>query len=541
MSRRGSKTSLLGRLRRRRFLAIDFDSAQLRVADVVRGPLRPRVRRLVACDMPADVQLDHPEQVGQFLARVIKQHRLTRSPVVMNIPRGQAVLKPLRLPPGTAGEETASMVQFQVQGELPFRAEEAVLDFTVEAGESQSEESNGVDVLAAAVRLPVVDYYRNVAETAGVKLMRLGLRPYANTRCVQVAAPGDAGTRTAVVQVTADETQIDVVENGRMVFSRSAVVKVVPEEPLGEHTEQTAEELIERERTTRERIDMVVSEIVRSLQGFAAMENAGQVDRILIAGGTGLESGVAEMLGQVEDLNCRIFNPAESVKLSGVKEASAFITVIGLAFEAGADREPFDFLHPKKPTVHRDPKRERIVAAALAAMILLFISAFGSWFYLNSKEQEVDDLLSRDRREEDRQDFVEPLVKRVRAVDEWAEESISWLDHWTKLTALLPPVQQAYVEGLRTSREGMTFVIHARNSDIIAAFVERLREAGYEPRTSKDSIDQDNVFGYSRQTEIALNIDSDLEIDVAELDAPGRPEDDDLNRPLDEVRRGRRR
>jgi hypothetical protein len=371
--------------------------------------------------------------------------------------------------------------------------------------------------------------------------MRLGLRPYANTRCVQVAAPGDAGTRTAVVQVTADETQIDVVENGRMVFSRSAVVKVVPDEHLGEHTEQTAEELAERERTTRERIDMVVSEIVRSLQGFAAMGSAGQVDRILIAGGTGLETGVAEMLGQVEDLNCRIFNPAESVKLSGVKEASAFITVIGLAFEAGADREPFDFLHPKKPNVQRDPKRERIIAAALAAGILLFISAFGSWFYLNNKAQAVDDLLRKDRREEDRKDFVDPLVDRVGEVDDWVDESIYWLDHWTKLTALLPPVEEAYVEGLRTSHSGMTFVIHARNSDIIAAFVERLRDSGYEPRTSKDSIDEDNVFGYSRQTEIALSIDADLEINVAELDAPGRPEDDDLNRPLDDMRRRGRR
>jgi hypothetical protein len=106
---------------------------------------------------------------------------------------------------------------------------------------------------------------------------------------------------------------------------------------------------------------------------------------------------------------------------------------------------------------------------------------------------------------------------------------------------LLPPVEEAYVEGLRTSHSGMTFVIHARNSDIIAAFVERLRDSGYEPRTSKDSIDEDNVFGYSRQTEIALSIDADLEINVAELDAPGRPEDDDLNRPLDDMRRRGRR
>ncbi|MBS3821829.1 MAG: pilus assembly protein PilM, partial [Phycisphaerae bacterium] len=478
MSRNG-KRSWRARFRQRRFLAVDFDSSQLRIAHVAKGPLGPRVRRLVAREIPPPVDITETAEVGGLLARTLKEAGLGHLPVVMNIPRGQAVLKPLRLPPGTADSEIASMVRYQVQSDLPFRAEEAVLDFAVE-GDVEEEESAGpagVDVLAAAVRLPVVDYYRSVAELAGVRLMRLGLRPYANTRCVQVASPGEAETSTVIVHITADETQIDVIEGKRLAFSRSAVVKVRGDD------EQTAPD----EDDTRaapaptshaERVDAVVAEIIRTLQGYTTVENASRVDRLLVAGGTGLEADVAEMLAQGEATDAAVFNPAESVKVKGVDEVSPFITVIGLAFETGAARPPFDFLHPKEPAPHRDPKRDRLIAAGLAVGILLFISVFAGWFYLNSRQQVVDDLLTRKRHARDRETFVDRLADRVGDVDDWAEENVRWLAHWANLTVLLPAADEAYIDELRASGDEMTFNVHGRDSETIAGFVKALREAG---------------------------------------------------------------
>ncbi|NBB95841.1 MAG: hypothetical protein GVY16_08875, partial [Planctomycetes bacterium] len=64
--------------------------------------------------------------------------------------------------------------------------------------------------------------------------------------------------------------------------------------------------------------------------------------------------------------------------------------------------------------------------------------------------------------------------------------------------------------------------------------------AGYTPRTSKDAVNPGNPFGYVRQTQIAVTVDPALDIAVSDMEAPARPADDDLGRPLDEVK-GRRR
>jgi hypothetical protein len=173
------KSRLIGK----RFVAVDFDSNHLHVVEGERVARNLRVGRLSAVEIPEEVDITDAQQFGAFLGGVLKKMKLSGTSLLMTVNRADAVFKPLTLPPGTDPEEMAGMVQFQMQGELPYHAEEAVIDFTGEshydAESDQPEESAGIDLLVAAVKLPIVDRYRQIAHAAGAKLVRLGLRPYA--------------------------------------------------------------------------------------------------------------------------------------------------------------------------------------------------------------------------------------------------------------------------------------------------------------------------------------------------------------------------
>lgn len=522
MKRTSRKAGWSGRSAGRgRFLAVDFDSRELRIVRAVRSGPRAKLKAFCRVALPEALDTQDAGAVGRFLAETLRERKLGRLPLVMNVTRAQAVLKPLRLPPGTGRDEIAGMVQLQVRQDLPFPADEAVVDFTVEREVIEDDEP-GLDILAAAVRRSSVAFYEDIAAAAGLKLLRLGLRSYANARCTEACGAWAEGQVTALVQMTCDETEIAVLESQHLAFSRSAVVKM-PEAQADEQADSVRQ------------ASAVVAEVVRSLQGYTATKEGARIDRLLVAGGTGLEPAVVEGLRGELGVPCERFDPAEHLKLKGVEEASAFIAAIGLAGGSrGGQKVPFDFIHPKQPVVHRDPAQQRKLAAVLAGMIVLFAAVVGSWWWLDGKEQQLSRLRRTKSDYKETEDRVEKLIKRVRTIDDWAEQRVSWLDHWAKLSGLLPGAREVYIDDLKTGEDSIQFTVRARDSETIEQLVSDLQEAGYTPKTSKDGEDDRNPYGYFRYADLKvfLPTDGDMQIDPAKIKPPPRPKNDDLDAPL---------
>src|SRR5690606_21180069 len=129
-------------------------------------------------------------------------------------------------------------VRFAFQRELPFPPEDGVIDFTVReagpiahaamgssAGDKSSSAASAsvrrLRVLAAAIRRQVVEESLELARHAGLKLVALGLRSYANVRCAELFAVGGSESTGALVSVRTDEAIVDIVENRDLAFSRS--------------------------------------------------------------------------------------------------------------------------------------------------------------------------------------------------------------------------------------------------------------------------------------------------------------------------------
>ena len=502
----------------RRFVAVDFDSRQVRLVQAERAGAGVRILRIMGSPAPEGMDIADPGAVGNLLRAALRENRLVGWPVVMCVPRGMAVLKTLSFPPGTRESELAGMVQYQVEKELPFRPEEAVIDFTTEshfdAGAGLSPEGAVLTrVLVAAVRVPVVDYFRQIALSAGCRLLRLGLRPYANHRCFAAAMASAAGERCAVVHITADETEIDVVAGESLAFSRSVLGKV-PARGAGAAEVQEA-------------VAGVVTEIARSLQSYQSVDGGGKVDKVYVCGGTGVEPLVAKELSERLGTPCLLFDPAVGLRLAHRGAgASEFVSALGLA--AGNIAPPLDFLHPKRPV--RPPNKKvpaalGVVAAALAVIVAVVAARL---LFVGAKEARYNGCLSEYRKAEARKKAKNAMSERVTALEAWERKGRNWLDQIARLTALFPPAEEAFTGAITSSEGGyFVFTVHAGGEQIITNFMHRLDQAGYKAKILKQGMTSDSRYPqYPHTADMRITPPAAEDVDLASLKAEHRPQDD---------------
>lgn len=521
----------------KRFAAVDFDSRRLHIVCAERTGKGVRIRQLTHAEMPEDLDTTDARAVGKFLGRTLKKMRPSVKAVVMSVPRGLAVLKPLQFPPGTAYEDLAGMVQFQVEKELPFPMAEAVVDFTVAShyDAEVADDRPHVNVLVSAVRLPVVEHYKQITLTAGVALIRLGLRPVATIRCVTECLGEAAPGPLAVIHVTADETEIMVLCGGALAFSRSALFA----EPLPREVPETD---VPRHART------VAAEIARSIQTYQAAEGGGTVERILLAGGTGIEAGVARLLRGRLGVSCERFSPAGPLKLPDDGMASAFIAPLGMVVGQDGSATPFDFLNPKRPRVRRNIKKIRrgLAAAAVAVVLAAGIAAGSMW--IGGKRAVVADLKRQAAELKKQRKPYDTQAESLKTLRDWDSRGVDLTGHWTYISSVAPSCKDLYITSLKVGVDGsLRLNVRAKDDTAIIEFGRTLRSdrAGYTIKTNRVATGED-PFLYLYGTTLSITPPKGKPVDLTDLTPRERPKDDmsgDRVSDRDKYRsdRGRRR
>jgi len=504
----------------KRFAAIDFDSRRLHIVCANRTRNGARFQKLTHADIPDDIDTADAQALGAFLGKTLKKMRMGIKAVVMNVPRGLAVLKPLQFPPGTAYNELAGMVQFQVEKELPFPLAEAVVDFAVAShyDTELADDRPHVNVLVSAVRLPVVEHYKQIALAAGVRLLRLGLRPSATMLCVSECLGEAAAGPLAVIHVTADETEIMVMSGGTLAFSRSAMML----SPLGDDLDEAQSDIQSRS---------IAGEIARSLQTYQAGEGGGSVKRVLLAGGTGIEEGIATSLRKRLGVACERFNPAEALGLGGDDDVSAFIAALGMAVGHDGSAMPFDFIHPKRPRVRRNIKAiRRRALGGMAAAALVGGIVWGS-MWVGEKKAAVAELRAEVARLKKDRKPVDAQMKQIEALRAWNAKGMDLLGHWAYVNGVAPSCTEVYITSMKMARDGsddaLKFTVRARDDSAINKFSQVLRgsDLGYDVSTNRVSTSED-PFRYLYGTTLTVTPPEGKKASLTGIKPQRRPADD---------------
>ena len=479
--------------RRQDVTALDIDQRMLRVVQVVTGttPGSIRVKRVEVMPVPEnDFDLENPQKVGEWIGTQLKAMHLTPGLVVMAARRGEAVLKELLLPPLKDMGEMASMVNMRVARELPFPETDAVIDFTVtkvptkkqlQAAKKETPlaaptSDSKAHVVVAAVRKDTVNRYRAIAKSAGLTLTGLGLRPLASFRTLKACVDEISYEAVALISVRRHEVDVDILVDSRLVFSRELSVNLNPVDNSTETAKQDS-------------IQQTAKEIIRCLHSHEGSMAFKPIQRLYIAGGTGLEDNLRGIIHDRIGEDCKIMPPPTAIPLPKGKEANATraLTSLGLAIGFVDDGGlALNFLDPKRPIIRRNQGRTRWLLS-IVALQALFVFLFGVRSKMASEfENKLTGAggltLTHSTLAKREKDSWRWTRKNADSIRNWHGANRRWLEHMAFLSSVIPQCDQIYLLKLnmRSGKTGfITFQVQVRDSQVLHSLEKKLRHLGY--------------------------------------------------------------
>lgn len=466
--------------------------------------------------IPEGIDVDDPESLGQFIGRALRQRHIRTRRAIVAIPRDQAVLHPLSLP-NVPLDEMPSVVHFQITKELPFALEEAKIDFATFPAEAGAE---NVDVLVAAVRRDVLEHYQAVCQNAGLVLDRVGLRPFANTVAGTHGRASHELGCMLMVDVGPVLTEIDLIRQGHLAFSRAASVSVpvmpaVRVQPYpGQDSEQEAAPVtIEpTEAEQREAVDNLLVEVNRTIEAYRVNDPGATIDSIIVAGSCGIEEQLRREVAERFGAPARIYNPGETLeKLSERgEEMTAFSAALGLTIGHGAEGAlHFDFLHPKEPVDLTKVRARRVPVIAATVIVFLLAAVVFRNQMASAREEKRNAIRNEIRKLKDQIDEVEDFEKEIRAGEAWVKREVVWLDQMATVTELFPKTDEAYVTRMSAKDDGtIRLNVRAKVAKKLEELRKRYEEAGpYEAKLSTIKTVPDKG-GFTSETSITLTLKS---------------------------------
>ncbi len=465
-------------------ICVDWDERSLRVIEAGFSRSGVHLRRAVHVPLGPGVNSRDPAEMGDFINLTLREHRIRAKKVLVDVPRQDLILNLITLPKGTRDELTA-MVHAQMGKELPFSKDQAAIDFAVVPGDG----GTTCDLWVAAVRTNIIEYYQQTLEAAGLTVERIGLRSYANQAAV--VESGDVAGRTVLVDIGPSMTEISVIRDARLVYSRAAMVAMAAE-PARTEEPASADLLIPRPDDSASRqgsLDALLIEVSRTIQAYRASDPGAKIDRIILSGTGGVDERARAAFESRFGSPTRIFEAPVSLNWKRVAEVSAapFVAAIGLTYNhLAAETERFDFLHPKEPEAERKEggKRRRlmVVASALfvAAALVLVVQLF--WI----EQGKIDKIVAERQRVERQIKEFETLQKKAADLEQWQKKNVVWIDKLKLLAESFVSNEKAYITDLLIKDTGeMTITLASTDSSVGTKLADEFRKiATSQPATA---------------------------------------------------------
>jgi Tfp pilus assembly PilM family ATPase len=161
--------------------ALDIDGAVLRVAVGTRRGDRIEFNRIASTPLSIadDADRSDPAILGAAIRHGLNELGFKPGTVAIGVPRRESILRTVSLPDLSDDRELASMVRLQVGRDLPYRKEDAVIDFeprreseslapAPSADADTAAAAPKIEALVAVAQTTVVEFYQKVCAAAGL-------------------------------------------------------------------------------------------------------------------------------------------------------------------------------------------------------------------------------------------------------------------------------------------------------------------------------------------------------------------------------------
>ncbi|MHB1034231.1 MAG: type IV pilus biogenesis protein PilM [Pirellulales bacterium] len=418
-----------------RLLALEWDDREARLA--VASTRGERIILEQAFSVALGAQNAEPAKgepdIGEAISAALAARRLSRLETLVAVGRPSIELKNLSLPPAPDAE-LPDMVRFQAMREFNTLGEDWPLDFLPITGSAEEPRN----VLAATIAPELVEQIQSTCQTAGLKPVRLVLRPCPAASLLLKRLGGGEEQVRLLIDVLAEEADLTVIVGSKVVFLRTTRL---PGDVFA----------------SPEQSGILVAEVRRTIAAVQNQLGGRPVEAIYLCGSGRDHTELAERLTQELTLPSHVFDPFAGLDLEGEllaglpENPGQFAPLLGMLLdEADGTPHAFDFLHPRRrPEPPSRGKRAALVGGIAVAVAL--VAGLGLWLAERSLASEIDQLTQEKLAQKaplDRAAKVEQVVKKI---DEWASTDVVWIDELRELSQDVPSAKDVIATKLTFS------------------------------------------------------------------------------------------
>ncbi len=394
-----------------KYIAIDLESSGLYVVAGTARSGTAKIEQALSWAAGADpgpptLSQENARSLGEQLRDRLKAAGIPAAPVLVSVGRDRVILKEIRHPAVHAREEPA-LVRFQAMKEITDSPDDVVIDYVPQTGTTAEGEKRA---LAVVLRKDVLTAIQTMCTAAGFKLAGVTPRPFAVAsgllRAFHTASappPESLSESFAVLSVGASGGEYAVIREGEVCFSRAVPAPVLASEP------------------------QLTSEIRRNLAVFAGQDPSHPVKALYIAesGPIGWTSRLRAAVG----IPVHPYDPLDGAAPDITGQARGhFAGAAGLLAARAGSVLPINFASPRQPRAEAHPLKQKVLLAALVAMLLIAAGAVFGWMQLQAANNRLVMLETRKVALQESVTRLEPLEKQYQAVEQWQSREVAWLD-----------------------------------------------------------------------------------------------------------------
>jgi type IV pilus assembly protein PilM len=338
-------------------IGIDISSAAVKVLQLSQSAGRYRVEHYGVEPLPPnsvnEKNITQVEVVGAAIKRAIAKSGSKAKFAAVAVSGTTVITKVITVTGGLDEVSMEQQVYDEASNHIPYQMDEVSLDFE-ELG--PIEKTDSVQVLIAAARTENVEARQAALEFAGLTAKVVDVEVFAIEAAFKLISKQNdvpASNLTAIVDIGANLTTLNVIKDGRSIYSREQVFggKQLSDEimrryglsfneagaakKLGGLPESYESEVLEPFK------EGVAQQISRLLQFFYSGSDYSRVDQIMLAGGCAAINGMEQVIEQHLGVSTITANPIASMTVNPrvqahalAADAQALLIACGLALRS---------------------------------------------------------------------------------------------------------------------------------------------------------------------------------------------------------------
>jgi Tfp pilus assembly PilM family ATPase len=440
-----------------RFLAIDVDHGSVHVASGVTRGGTAKLESAITVSLGEALAPENAADLGKLLREALKSAGIHAAPTVAAVGRDRVILKDFKIPKVDPGEEP-NLVRFQAGKEMTEAAESVALDYyTLDRAEPDGQ----IRAVTATIRKDQVTAYKAFCHAAGLKLAGLTARPQGTLAALDRAIASGAvtapeGRRASVAILSRGEkwSELLIARDGQVVFSRAVSATSLTSEPA------------------------LLGELRRNLAVYNGQSPQQPVESLYVVEAAGPASGWSGRIQAGLSIQVQAFDPLAGVEHQTAPEARGHFAALAglLQLKTQSKPLPIDFAHTRQ-AVDKGVNQRRLIGAGAAVLALLIIGGLGLGFMrVQQKQARLVTLVKEKNELEKQRKEMEEDEKRIKALKDWDDTRVNWLDQMYDVAAMVPDHNSMRFEQFRG--EPLTLSKNAKVKNVARMFLKIQTEPG---------------------------------------------------------------